>query len=55
MRGPRNQTDGIGLASVEKKDAFDGNVDLVSAYCHHFYVAFKRLRKRTVQAGSNMS
>jgi DNA-binding CsgD family transcriptional regulator len=54
MRGPNNQTAGIALATVEKKDAFDGNIDLVSAYCHHHYVAFKRLRKRTVQEGSNL-
>ena len=32
MRGPRNQTAGIALATVETKDAFDGNLDLVSAY-----------------------
>src|SRR3954453_16714714 len=45
MRGPRNQTAGIALATVEKTDAFDGNLDLVSAYCHQFYAAFKRLKK----------
>ena len=46
MRGPRNQTAGIALATVEQKDAFDGDLDLVSAYCHHFYAAFKRFKKR---------
>jgi DNA-binding CsgD family transcriptional regulator len=45
MRGPRNQTAGIALATVEKKDAFDGDLDLVAAYCHHFYAAFKRFKK----------
>ena len=52
MRGPRNQTAGIALATVEKKDAFDGNLDLVSAYCHHFYAAFKRLNERPAPAGA---
>ena len=54
MRGPRNQTAGIALATVENKDAFDGNLDLVSAYCHHFYAAFKRLRKRRAQPEPNL-
>lgn len=54
MRGPRNQTAGIALATVEKKDAFDGNLDLVSAYSHHFYTAFKRLNERPVPAGPNL-
>ncbi len=54
MRGPRNQTAGIALATVEKKDAFDGNLDLVSAYCHHFYVRFKRLNERPAPAGPNI-
>jgi DNA-binding CsgD family transcriptional regulator len=54
MRGPCNQTAGIALATSEKKDAFDGNLDLVSAYCHHFYAAFKRLNERPPPAGSNI-
>jgi DNA-binding CsgD family transcriptional regulator len=54
MRGPCNQTAGIALATVEKKDAFDGNLDLVSAYCHHFYAAFKRLKERPSPVGPNI-
>jgi DNA-binding CsgD family transcriptional regulator len=54
MRGPCNQTAGIALATTEKKDAFDGNFDLLSAYSHHFYAAFKRLNERPAPAGSNL-
>ena len=54
MRGPRNQTAGIALATAEKKDAFDGNIDLVSAYSHHFYAAFKRLNERLSPAVANI-
>ena len=54
MRGPCNQTAGIALATAEKKDAFDGNLDLISAYCHHFYAAFKRLNERPAPAGPNI-
>ena len=54
MRGPCNQTAGIALATAEKKDAFDGNIDLISAYSHHFYAAFKRLNERPAAAGPNL-
>lgn len=54
MRGPCNQTAGIALASAEKRDAFDGNVDLVSAYCNHFYVSWKRLKERQDPAEPNL-
>jgi DNA-binding CsgD family transcriptional regulator len=54
MRGPCNQTAGIALATSEKKDAFDGNVDLISAYCHHHYAAFKRLKKRSARPEPNL-
>jgi DNA-binding CsgD family transcriptional regulator len=37
---------GVGLASTEKKDACDGNIDMISAYCSHFYIAFQRLHAR---------
>ncbi len=43
LRGPNNQLAGIALATTEKKDAFDGNLDLINAYCSHFYVAYRRL------------
>lgn len=54
MRGPCNQTAGIALATAEKKDAFDGNLDLVSAYCNHFYVRFKTLNERPAPAEPNI-
>ena len=54
MRGPSNQTAGIALATVETNDAFDGNIDLVSAYCHHFYARFKHLNERPAPAGPNL-
>ena len=54
MRGPCNQTAGIALATSEKKDAFDGNLDIVSAYSHHFYAAFKRLNERPAPVGLNI-
>jgi DNA-binding CsgD family transcriptional regulator len=54
MRGPCNQTAGIALACSEKKDSFDGAVDLVSAYCNHYYVSYKRLNERPAPAGPNL-
>jgi Autoinducer binding domain len=50
MRGPSNQTAGIALATAEKKDAFDGDVDLMSAYCNQFYVSYKRIKNVPRQA-----
>ncbi|AEP08635.1 bacterial regulatory s, luxR family protein [Micavibrio aeruginosavorus ARL-13] len=46
LHGLNHQIAGVGLATTEKKDAFDRNVDLVAAYCSHFYVAYKRLMRR---------
>jgi DNA-binding CsgD family transcriptional regulator len=40
--GP-NRFAGIALASSEKRDACDGNIDIITAYCQHFYIAFQRL------------
>lgn len=37
---------GVGLASSAKKDAVDQNLDLITAYCNHFYIAFMRLHMR---------
>lgn len=45
LRAPRNQLAGISLASSEQKDSFDGNVDLITAYCNHFYLRYRRLQK----------
>ena len=42
--GP-NQFAGIGLASKEKVDSFDGQLDLITAYCNHFYIAFQRINR----------
>ncbi len=43
--GP-NQFAGIGLASAEKTDSFDGKLDLITAYCNHFYIAFQRINRK---------
>lgn len=37
---------GVGLASSEREDAFDGKRDLISAYCSQFYIMFTRLHKK---------
>lgn len=44
---------GIGLASSEKKDTFDGRLDLITAYCNHFYIAFQRLHERQKKIPAN--
>jgi DNA-binding CsgD family transcriptional regulator len=54
MHGPHNQRAGMALATVEKHDAFDGDLDLVSAYCNHFYARFKRLKKRSARPEPNI-
>ena len=43
--GP-NKFAGIGLATSESLDACDDRVDLITAYCHHFYAVFERLNGR---------
>jgi DNA-binding CsgD family transcriptional regulator len=43
--GP-NQFAGVGLATSEKVDSFDGRLDLITAYCNHFYIAFQRLNRK---------
>jgi len=45
LRGINNQMAGISLATTEKLDASEVNTDLLTAYCNHFYTAFKRLHK----------
>jgi DNA-binding CsgD family transcriptional regulator len=44
--GP-NSFAGVGLASAEKLDSFDGNLDLITAYCNHFYIAFQRINRKS--------
>ena len=51
--GP-NQFAGIGLASKEKVDSFDGRLDLITAYCNHFYIAFQRLNRKTERPEHNI-
>ncbi len=34
---------GIGLASQERTDATHADLDLITAYCNHFYLAYQRL------------
>lgn len=43
LRGSNNAIAGLSLASTEKKDSFDGNKDLITAYSNHFYIAYRRL------------
>ena len=42
MRGSRGQLSGIALASSEKSDACNQNLDLIAAYCNQFYTVYKR-------------
>jgi LuxR family quorum sensing-dependent transcriptional regulator len=42
LRGPKGQLSGIALASSQKKDACSQNLDLMTAYCNQFYIAYKR-------------
>lgn len=51
--GP-NQFAGIGLASAEKRDSFDGNLDHITAYCNHFYIAFQRLNRKSDRPEHNI-
>lgn len=51
--GP-NQFAGIGLASKERLDSFDGNLDLITAYCNHFYIAFQRINRKDDNAAPNI-
>jgi DNA-binding CsgD family transcriptional regulator len=43
IRGPNHAIAGLSLASSEKMDSFDGNVDMITAYSNHFYIAYRRL------------
>jgi LuxR family transcriptional regulator, quorum-sensing system regulator BjaR1 len=45
LRGPNCQLAGISLASSERKDACRFHADLFTAYCTHFYAAYKRLHE----------
>jgi DNA-binding CsgD family transcriptional regulator len=51
--GP-NQYAGIGLASKEKADSFDGRLDHITAYCNHFYIAFQRLNMKRDSKAPNI-
>jgi DNA-binding CsgD family transcriptional regulator len=51
--GP-NQFAGVGLASKEKMDSFDGRLDLITAYCNHFYIAFQRLHRKADRPEHNI-
>ncbi|MGB4058035.1 MAG: LuxR family transcriptional regulator [Alphaproteobacteria bacterium] len=42
MRGSRGQLSGIALASSQKVDACEQNLDLIAAFCNQFYLAYKR-------------
>lgn len=49
LRGGQNQLAGMSLASSEKSDSFDGQIDLITAYSNHFYIAWKRFHEKKVQ------
>jgi|SRR5579872_4152852 len=51
--GP-NQFAGIGLASKEKVDSLDCSLDLITAYCNHFYIAFQRINRKTGRPEHNI-
>jgi DNA-binding CsgD family transcriptional regulator len=46
LRGPNHAIAGLSLASSEKKDSFDGNLDMITAYSNHFYLAYRRLGEK---------
>ena len=46
LKGINNQMAGISLATSEKKDACYLDADLITAYCNHFYIAYKRLHEK---------
>jgi len=44
--GPRLQIAGIAMASSERKRTKPVNLDLLAAYCNHFYTCYKRIKGR---------
>lgn len=44
MSGDKAQIAGIAMASGERVDAVRSDLDLISAYCHQFFMSFKRLK-----------
>jgi len=51
--GP-GQFAGIGLASKEKSNSLDCSLDLITAYCNHFYIVFQRLNRKTDRPEHNI-
>ncbi|MBU0859789.1 MAG: LuxR family transcriptional regulator [Alphaproteobacteria bacterium] len=49
LRGPSNAIGGLSLAASEKRDSFDGKIDLITAYSNHFYLAYRRLGEKALQ------
>lgn len=54
LRGPHFQIAGLSLASSEKKDACYFNADLITAFCNHFYIAYKRLHQKNPMNPKNI-
>lgn len=50
LRGPNHAIAGLSLASSEKHDSFDGNLDMITAYSNHFYLAYRRLGAKSGSA-----
>jgi len=46
LRDKPGELAGMALASSEKKDSYDGNIDLINAYSNQFYMVFKRLSQK---------
>lgn len=45
IRGSRGQLAGIAMASSEQQDSCNSNLDLMTAFCNQFYIAYKRLHQ----------
>lgn len=46
IRGARGRLAGLGLASSERQDACHPNLDMITALCNQFYIAYKRFYTR---------
>lgn len=46
LRGMDGQFAALGFAATEKKDSNEYDLDMVTAYANHFYVAYKRLYRK---------
>jgi DNA-binding CsgD family transcriptional regulator len=54
LRGRFNEIAGVSLATTEKKDACYFNTDVLTAYCNHFYITYKRLHTKKLLNPTNI-